>query len=321
MTGRGGNARLRGEFRFASTVVLTSAVAFALMLTACGGSEPDAYGSFEATEVLVAAEIGGPLVRFDVTEGMRLAAGEDVGHVDTLQVALQLTELRAQRSVGEAQTGQTQAQLGALNAQLRSAEREYARVRRLYDAEAATVQQLEGVRSQVEVLREQIVAARAQTAGSREQTGTTDARIAQVEDRLARGRIRNPVTGTVLTTYAHAGEFVQPGQSLYRIANLDTLVLRAYVTGAQLAGVRIGQRVQVRYDGAHGEPGVAEGAISWISSSAEFTPTPIQTRDERADLVYAIRVRVPNVAGALKIGMPGEVVLRSGEGARPAAGQ
>lgn len=294
----------------------------ALIAAACDNDEPDAYGNFEATEVVVSAEVGGQLIRFDVVEGARLMAHVDVGLLDTTQTALQLAELRAQRSAGQAQTGQTQAQANALQAQLRSAEREYARTQRLFEDEAATAQQLEQMRSQVEVLREQIRAARQQTTGSQEQTGVTDARIAQLQDRLNRSRIRSPIPGTVLATYVNAGELIQPGQPLFRIADLDTLVLRAYVAGAQLAQLRLGQQVQVRFDAAAGERGTLPGTVSWIASSAEFTPTPIQTRDERADLVYAVKVRVANAGGVLKIGMPGELQLSApAPGERQVVGQ
>jgi HlyD family secretion protein len=276
---------------------------------ACGSDEPDAYGNFEATEVVVSAEVGGQLIRFDVAEGTPIRADVEVGLIDTIQAALQLAELRAQRSAGQAQTGQTQAQAGALEAELRSAEREHARTQRLFVAEAATAQQLDQARSRVEVLREQIRAAREQTTGSREQTGVTDARIAQLQDRLNRSRVRSPVQGTVLTTYVTAGELIRPGQPLFRIADLDTLILRAYVTGAQLSQLRLGQQVQVRFDAATGERNTLPGRLTWIASAAEFTPTPIQTRDGRGDLVYAVKVRVPNTGGVLKIGMPGDLRL------------
>jgi HlyD family secretion protein len=297
--------------------VASSLILLCATVTGCGDDEPDAYGNFEATEVVVSAEVGGQLIRFDAIEGGRLAAGVDIGLLDTTQTALQLAELRAQRSAGQAQTGQTQAQVGALQAQLRSAEREYARTRRLFEDEAATAQQLEQMMAQVDVLREQIRAAQQQTTGSREQTGVTDARIAQLQDRLDRSRIRSPVAGTVLVTYVNTGELVQAGQPLFKLADLDTLVLRAYVTGAQLAQLRLGQQVHVRFDAAGGRTDTLPGTISWIAAEAEFTPTPIQTRDERADLVYAVKVRVPNADGVLRIGMPGELVLEGAAGREP----
>jgi HlyD family secretion protein len=284
-----------------------------LVLVGCRSDEPDAYGNFEATAVVVSAEVGGQLLDFAVTEGSGIAAGAVVGQIDTAQLALQIAELEAQRSVMQAQTGQAGAQVAALEAQLRGADLELARTRRLYDAEAATARQLDVAITQVETLRAQILAARQQTVGASEQTGGAEARIALLRDRVQRSHIRNPVTGTVLTTFVTAGESVQPGQPLYRIANLDTLEIQAYITGSQLAGVRIGQQVEVRFEGSEGgSDGSLEsrpGVVTWIAAEAEFTPTPIQTRDDRADLVYAIKARVPNPDGVLKIGMPGEIVF------------
>jgi HlyD family secretion protein len=280
-----------------------------ILLPGCGSDVPDAWGNFEATEIVISAEVGGQLLRFDALEGRRVTAGDVVAFVDTTRIALQIAEIRAQRESGRAQTDQAGAQVGALQAQLSSSEREYARILRLFDAEAATQQQLELAATQVAVLREQIRAARDLTVSSREQTGALDARMAQLEDMIQRSRVRAPRAGTVLASYVRAGELVQPGQPLFRMADLDTIVLRAYVSGADLARVTIGQRVQVRFDAGPGEIGTRPGIVTWISSSAEFTPTPIQTRDERADLVYAVKVRVPNEDGTLKIGMPGELLL------------
>ena len=137
--------------------------------------------------------------------------------------------------------------------------------------------------------------------------------MAQIRERIEKSRVTNPQPGTVLTTYAKAGEVVQAGQPLYRIAQLDTLVLRAYVTEGQLTSVRIGGRVQVRVDRGRGDLLTLPGVVTWVSSKAEFTPTPVQTRDERADLVYAVKVSVPNPSGALKIGMPADVAIAEQE--------
>ena len=145
-----------------------------------------------------------------------------------------------------------------------------------------------------------------------------DARIAQLQDRMARARVANPVAGTVLAAYARAGEVVQPGTPLYRIADLDTLELRAYITGPQLAAVRLDQDVTIRVDAAEGDLAELPGRVSWIASTAEFTPTPIQTREDRADLVYAVKIRVPNRGGMLKIGMPADVTWETGSSARAA---
>jgi len=275
----------------------------------CADDEPDAYGTFEAIEVQVSAEVGGTLLRFEPGEGAQLAAETVVGAVDTAALALQRQELLAQQRTTRARATESTAQIDVLQAQLSTAVEEYERTLRLYRAEAATAQQLNRSEGEVRVLRERIEAARAQTGVVREETGTVQARIDQIDERIRKSRIVNPLAGTVLATYAEPGEFVQPGQPLYRIASLDTLILRAYVAEEQLARLRIGERVTVRFDAGGGELATLAGRLTWISAKAEFTPTPIQTRDERAVQVYAVKIRVPNDGGALKIGMPGEVVF------------
>lgn len=286
-----------------------------LALAACGRDEPDAYGNFEATEVVVSAEASGQLVRFDPREGSRVAAGAVVGQIDTTTLALQREELVSRAGAAETRTTEAGAQVGVLRAQLATAQSEYARTLRLFRDEAATAQQLDRARGEVRVLEERIAAAQATSGTAREEVGGARARIAQVEEQIRRSAVINPAAGTVLTTYAERGEVVQAGQPLYKVADLDVMVLRAYVSGGQLPRLRTGQRVRVLVDSGEGEEMRAlQGEVAWIASEAEFTPTPVQTRDERADLVYAVEVRVPNRDGALKIGMPGELDLPDGEG-------
>ena len=228
----------------------------------------------------------------------------------TTALALRTAELASQEAATVTRTREAQAQIGVLQAQLATAREEHARTRRLYRAEAATAQQLNLAEGEVRVLEARIAAARAQAEGARQEVGGVAARTAQLQDQIRRSQVVNPAAGTVLTTYASAGEFVQPGQPLYKVADLRTLTLRAYVSGAQLTAVRIGQRVTVQVDGDEEDERLRfPGTVTWISSEAEFTPTPIQTREERTEQVYAVEVRVPNPDGVLKIGMPGELVL------------
>lgn len=283
------------------------AAAAALLATGCGGDEPDAYGNFEVDEVTVSAETDGRLLRYDVREGVELAAGESVGLIDTTQVALQLRELRSALGTARSGTEQSEADVRGVNAELGTARRDLERTRRLYADSAATRQQLDAAETRVDVLEARLSAARSRTTGSSDQAGGVEAQIARLEDRLAKSRLFNPVAGTVLASYAEAGEFVRTGQPLYQVAPLDTLTLRAYVDGSQLAGLRIGRQVTVRYDTGPDERAAVAGVVSWIASDAEFTPTPIQTRDERTDLVYAVKIRVANPEGRLKIGMPADV--------------
>lgn len=281
----------------------------ALAIAACTGEDaPDAYGNFEADDIVVASQTSGPLIRFEALEGQVLAAGALVAVVDTVPLTLERRQLEAQRHLVGARRREAAAHLGSVDAQLTIAERSLARVQRLRDGDAATATQLDGAERDVTVLRAQREALQANDASLGAELASLDARIASVADRIARAQVRSPVAGTVLTTYARLGETTQPGQALFSIADLGTLTLRAYVTGDQLASFALGQRVTVRV--TLGDSLLAlPGEIAWVSSRAEFTPTPIQTRDERADLVYAVKVRVADPQGRLKIGMPGDVTL------------
>ena len=282
----------------------------ALLLGGCRKDAPDAYGNFEAAEVVVSAEGSGRLLRFEPREGEQVAEGAVVALIDTTALALQTQELASQEAASRTRTLEAQAQIGVLQAQLATAREEHARTLRLYRAEAATAQQLNLAEGEVRVLEERIRAARAQTEAVRQEVGGVQARTAQVQEQIRKSQVINPAAGTVLAAYAETGEFVQPGQPLYKVADLRTLTLRAYVSGAQLTAVRIGQRVTVQVDGAEGDERLRfPGTVTWVSPEAEFTPTPIQTREERTEQVYAVEVRVPNPDGVLKIGMPGEVVL------------
>ena len=208
-------------------------------------------------------------------------------------------------------------QLAALEAQQDIAQRAYERTQRLFAEHAATAQQRDQDEREVRVLAAQIEAARAQQRGAGHDVAAVAAQAAQIRDRIDKSRIANPVGGTVLATYARAGEFVQAGTPLYKIADLDSLDLRAYLSEPQLSAITLGQRVNVHIDTDGGRRATLPGTVTWISSTAEFTPTPVQTRDERADLVYAIKVRVPNPDGALKIGMPADLSIAAPAATRP----
>ncbi len=276
-------------------------------------AEPDAYGTFEANEVVVSAETTGQLLSFTPVEGAQLAKGSVVGMVDTAQLSLERQQLIAQRQATGARVNEVTRQINTLEIQRTIARRTYERTRRLFNEKAATAQQLDLAERDYRVLGAQIEAARAQQQSVGREVSSGEARVAQITERLGRSTIENPVPGTVLATFTRAGEVVQPGQPLYRIANLDTLTLRAYVAEAQLRSLKLGGQVQVNVDAGDGKLTSLPGIVTWVSSKAEFTPTPVQTRDERADLVYAVKVRVPNRGGLLKIGMPGDLNLAPAE--------
>ncbi len=278
-------------------------------LAACNGDEAtsDAYGNFEAVEVVVSSEATGRLVAFDVDEGQHLEAGAVVGLVDTTRLSLQRAQLRAARNAVRTKRQGVNAQIAVLEAQKNVALTEKARLEKLLKSEAAPRKQWDDILGQIEVLDRQIQSVRTQTATIEAEMASFDAQIDQVEDRLARSRIVNPVAGTVLVTFAEQHELTAAGKPLYKIADLDTMDLRAYLSGAQLPHLRLGQRVTVFIDENETANRALEGAVTWISAEAEFTPKLIQTKEERVNLVYAFKVRVPNPDGALKIGMPGEV--------------
>jgi HlyD family secretion protein len=332
------------------------AVMLALTLAAADSAcsrraEPDAYGNVEATDVVVGAEAAGRLVSYDVIEGQKLAAGAVVGAIDATQLTLEreqlsaqraaassriqearqhIESLEAQRSVLVAQRDAAKAQREALVAQHEIARRSYERAQRLFNAQAATAQQLdqaereyrvlgEQIKAQDEQVRaherqiaaqsEQVQAARAQEQTVKSQALATEAQVGVADERIKKSQVTSPVAGTVLTTYARNGEVVQIGQPLFRVARLDVVDVRAYVTEPQLASLRLGQEVRVSVDSGRGQIKTFTGTVTWISPQAEFTPTPIQTREERADLVYAFKIRVPNPDEVLKIGMPVDVQL------------
>lgn len=287
-----------------------AALLAALGLTACGRDEPDAYGNFEATEVTVAAEVGGRLLAFRLEEGDRVAQDGAIGVVDTVPLRLEREALVARRAAAEARTREAGAAIAALEVQAAIADRELARTERLLRQAAATAQQGDRAERDARMAREQLGGARAARAGARQEVAALDAQVAALDDRLARSRIRSPITGTVLARYVEPGELVQAGQPLFKLASLDSLTFRAYVAQAQLTGLRLGQEVRVGVDRADSIV-TLPGRITWIASAAEFTPTPIQTREERADQVYAVKVAVANPDGRLRIGMPGELVLAS----------
>lgn len=285
---------------------ISAALATLLLLACRAEEEPDAYGTFETTEVVVSAEASGRLLQLTAGEGDKLAAGVPVGLVDTTMLVLEREQVEAQRGGAGSRVTEAARHITVLETEYTIAQRTYERLQRLHTQQAATTQQLDQAERDYRGLGERIAAARAQQKTASQDVASSAARVALVADRLRRSQVINPVAGTVLTTYAEAGEFVQPGQPLYKIANLDSMVLRAYVTEPQLAQIGLGRQVQVTFD-AGTERRAVPGTVTWIAAEAEFTPTPIQTRDERADLVYAVKIRVANPGGAVKIGLPADV--------------
>ena len=286
----------------------------ALLLVACGDKDNtfDATGTFEATEVTVSAEQTGKLLRFDVQEGGKVMAGAEVGCIDTVQLYLKARQIGAVRMVYQAQKPNTATQIAALRQQVAKAQQEVDRYTQLVKDGAANRKILDDSRSQLLVLQRQLAAQSAilgtSTRSLTAQMGTADVEKLQVVDQLRKCHIASPISGFVLEKYAEPGEFAVIGKPLFKVADTERLFLRAYITSRQLQQVRLGQRVTVFADYGN-EKRSYPGIIAWIASKSEFTPKTILTDDERADLVYAMKVAVKN-DGKIKIGMYGEVNFR-----------
>ncbi len=294
---------------------VASLVAAASLLAACSAPPADANGRFEATEVTVSAEATGRVLTLTVDDGDAVQAGAVLGGIDTIALSISQQELDARVAALSARLEEARSQGRAIAGQAAVAEREAARIARLAAGGAATAQQLDRAQREQETLVQQVAANAAMQRAVRAESEAITAQRAQLEDRLARATVRSPISGVVLTRYVEPGELVQPGTPLLKVAALDTLTLRAYVSEAQLQQVRLGQSVTVQVDGTYGALQQLTGRVNWIASQAEFTPTPIQTREERVAQVYAVTVRVPNPEGRLRIGMPGELMLATTEAA------
>ena len=283
-----------------------------LLLFSCsnGDGDFDATGTFESEEIIVSSEAIGKLVMFQVDEGMQLKQNQIVGVVDTTQLHLKKKQLLSSITAVLSKQPDINAQLAALQKQIETTEVEKKRIENLVKLDAATTKQLDDVNSQLEVLNKQYTATKSSLTitkqGLQSETLPLIAQIEQIEDQIKKSYINNPIDGTVLTRYAKLGEITSNGKALYKIADLSEMTLRAYVDGDQLGQIKLGQKVKVYVDSGEGEQNEMSGEIYWVSSKAEFTPKTIQTKDERANLVYAIKVKVIN-DGYLKIGMYGEV--------------
>ena len=290
-------------------------ITYALLLVTAWGCSTnnelsDGYGNFEATEVLVSAEASGKLMALDVEEGDRISAGMVLGYVDTVQAFLQKEQLKASINALSSKTQHVQSQINVLLERKNNLEREKRRLGLLLQDDAATQKQLDDIIGEIEVVNRQMVATRTQLENSNRgilsEIDPLEIKIAQMNDQINKSIVTNPITGTVLAKYSEPHEVVSFGMPLYKIANLDRVYLRVYLSGDQIPGFNIGQEVEVLVDKGDGGILTHHGTITWISEKAEFTPKIIQTREERVNLVYAMKVNVPN-DGSLKIGMPGEI--------------
>lgn len=284
----------------------------AALLFGCsnGNGDFDATGTFESEEIIVSSEAMGKLVMFQAEEGMQLKQNQIVGIVDTTQLHLKKKQLLASIKAVLSKQPDVETQLASLQKQIEAAEIEQKRIENLVKSNAATTKQLDDINSQLEVLRKQYNATKSSLTitkqGIQSETLPLTAQVEQIADQIKKSYIINPINGTVLTRYAKQDEITSTGKALYKIANLSEMTLRAYVSGDQLGEIKLGQKLKVFVDKGDGDQKEMSGEIYWVASKAEFTPKTIQTKDERANLVYGIKVKVMN-DGYLKIGMYGEV--------------
>lgn len=291
-----------------------AALQLLLLASACTNKKNnfDASGTFEAEETIISSEATGVIMKLDIAEGQTIEAGQEIGYVDSTQLYLKKKQLEAQVTAVLGKKPNVSIQLAALNEQLTTALREQKRIANLVKADAATTKQLDDINASVEVIKRQIQAQKSSldiaSAGIGKDATPLAIQIEQIEDQLKRCRITNPIDGTVLTKYAQVGEMTAQGKPIYKMADLSTMILRAYITGNQLPLVKLNQKVKVNTDNGNGGMKESEGVITWISDKAEFTPKTIQTKMERANLVYAIKIKVKN-DGYYKIGMYGEILF------------
>lgn len=284
----------------------------ALFSCSSNEKETDATGVFESTEIIVSAESSGKLLSFMIQEGDEIKKDQPLGQIDSTQLYLNKLQVEANQMALLSSRPDVQSQLDAIEREIEKAEFEKKRIIKLLEGDVATQKQLDDINAQIEVLRANYEAKKTALTISTQaidaQSQAMGAQIDLINDQLERSKIRSPIDGTVLVKYAEAGELATMGKPLFKLADLNRMILRAYVTADQLPKIQTGQTVQVLAEFGKDENRAYEGKISWISSKSEFTPKTIQTQDERANLVYAVKVAVPN-DGLLKIGMYGGIKI------------
>ena len=278
-----------------------------LILSSCNSNSDlaDGYGNFEAVETTISAESNGKLLKFAIEEGEVLEKDAILGYIDTIQLALKKEQLATSKIVISSKSKGVLSQISVLKSQLKTARISKARTENLIAANAGTQKQLDDINGKIDVINQQIISVEIQNAPLINELKSIDIQIKQIEDQIQKSIITNPLNGTVLVKYAEPNEITSFGKPLYKIADLSTMQLRVYISETQLAEIKIGQEVTIKIDAGESMKDF-NGVIIWIASEAEFTPKIIQTKEERVNLVYAVKVDVKN-DGSLKIGMPGEM--------------
>lgn len=283
-------------------------IAASIFIASCTGKKElsDAYGNFEVEDVIISAEANGKLLNFEVEEGKSLSAGKLVGFIDTTSLSLKKEQLFAQKIAIASNIENIQSQITIQEQMKKNLLRDKARIEKLLKDGAATQKQLDDINGQIDVIDQNMASIKTQKNVIIAELAVLKTQIAQVEESITKCKIVNPITGIVLERYAMQNEITAFGKPLYKIADMNEIILRVYISGAQLPNVNIGNEVEVLVDEDEKLNRKLSGVVSWVSESAEFTPKIIQTKEERVNMVYAVKVRVKN-DGSLKIGMPGEV--------------
>lgn len=290
-------------------IIIGIFVVTSTLISCNNNNKADGYGNFEAVEITVSAESNGKLTMFTVEEGQTITKGQIVGIIDTIQLNLKKEQLLVSKDVLFSKSKGVLSQINVLKAQLKTAKISQNRIQNLLNENAGTQKQLDDINGQIDVINNQIKSVEIQNAPVVNELKSIDVQLKQVEDQLQKSQITNPVNGTVLVKYAEPNEITSFGKPLYKIADLTTMQLRVYVSEPQLAGIKIKQEVTVKIDVGETMKNYT-GTISWIASEAEFTPKIIQTKEERINLVYAVKIDVKN-DDSLKIGMPAEMWISS----------
>lgn len=293
----------------------TTFVLLVLFFYSCSNNnhDADAYGVFEAVEITVSAESNGKLLFLDIEEGVTYQAGTVVGCIDTLQLSLQIKQLESSIKAALARRPDMPSQIRTLQDKLETLEKEKNRVANLVEANAATTKQLDDIHAEINITQSQILATKStlsiQSQSILEEVEAMHFQKLQLEDALAKCKINIPITGTIINKYIQSNELAFQGKPLFKIADLNNMFIKVYVSEDMLSSVKLGGKVEIRVDTKNNTPKTFEGNVSWISPRAEFTPKMIQTKDERVNLVYAVKVNFKN-DGSAKIGMPGDVVFK-----------
>lgn len=281
---------------------------FTILIFGCKstGEKSDAFGNFEADPVIVSTEVSGKILQLNVEKGQKIKTGFVAAVIDTVQTSIKLKQIDAQKAAVVAKRQSIQSQIAVFEEQIKNLQTNEKRVAQMVKDQAATQKQLDDITGQISVIEKQIESTKTQFTSVNKELEVLNTQMEATLDLLGRSIIQSPVSGTILETYVEQGELATPGKALFKIANLDELTLKVYVSGAQLSKVKIGQPVNVIIDKTATENQALSGTVTWISPEAEFTPKIIQTKEERVKLVYAVKVAVKS-DGTLKIGMPGEI--------------